>query len=103
MAGHYQDAERRGERIVVLSLDAAVAERRFPTVPPNARWAPDGRSLIYMDGVNLWRQPLTGASSQITRFTGDEIFSFAVSADQHRWALVRGQRVSDVVLVSERR
>ena len=104
VAGHYQDAEARGERMVVLSLDAAAPERRFPDVPPNARWAPDGKSLIFEDGVNLWRQPIDGgAPSQITRFTGDEVYSFAVSADQRRWALVRGQVDSDVVLVSERK
>jgi Tol biopolymer transport system component len=103
VAGHYQDTEQRGERMVVLSLDPDASERRFPNVPPNARWAPDGRSLIFNDGVNLWRQPIAGGNPvQITRFTGDETFSFAVSADQHRWALVRGQVDSDVVLVSER-
>ncbi len=104
VAGHYQDAEARGERMVVLSLDAAAPERRFPQVPPNARWAPDGKSLIFSDGVNLWRQPVDGsAPAQITRFTGDQVYSFAVSADQRRWVLVRGQVDSDVVLVSERR
>jgi hypothetical protein len=56
-----------------------------------------------MDGVNLWRQPIAGGEAeQITRFTGDQIFSFAVSSDQTRWALVRGQVVSDVVLVESR-
>ena len=90
--------------MAVLSLDEATPERRFPNTPPNARFAPDGKSLIYSDGVNLWRQPIDGGSpSQITRFTGDQIYSFAVSADQTRWALVRGQVDSDVVLVTDRR
>ncbi len=103
VAGHYQDPERNGERIVVLSTDASAPERRFQNVPPNARWAPDGKSLIFMDYLNLFRQPLSGgAPSQITRFADDNIFSFAVSADQTHWALVRGQIVSDVVLVSKR-
>jgi len=103
IAGHYQDSEQNGERMVVLSLDASAPERRFPNVPPNARWAPDGKSLIFSDGVNLWRQPLSRTDPvQITRFTGDQLFSFAVSADQTRWAVVRGQVVSDVVLVAQR-
>ncbi len=103
IAGHYQDAEARGERIAVLSLDAGAPERLFPRVPPNARWAPDGKSLIYNDGVNLWRQPLVGgAPAQVTQFSGDQIFAFAVSADQRRWALVRGQVDADVVLVTQR-
>jgi len=104
VAGHYQDEQARGERMAVLSLDEATPERRFPNTPPNARFAPDGKSLIYSDGVNLWRQPIDGsAPSQITRFTGDQVYSFAVSADQTRWALVRGQVDSDVVLVTDRR
>jgi len=103
IAGHYQDRDARGERIAVLSLDAGAPERLFPQVPPNARWAPDGKSLIYNDGVNLWRQPVDGgAPVQITRFSGDQIFAFEVSADQRRWALVRGQVDADVVLVAQR-
>jgi len=103
IAGHYQDPVKNGERIVVLSTDSAMPERRFENVPANARWAPDGKSLIFSDRVNLFRQPLSGAApSQMTRFTGDTIFSFAVSLDQKQWALVRGQVVSDVVLVTKR-
>ena len=103
VAGHYQDAVKQSERIAVLSVDPGAAERRFADVPANARWAPDGRSLIFTNRVNLMRQPLSGgAPTQITRFTGDSIFSFAVSTDQKQWALVRGQIVSDVVLVSKR-
>ena len=103
VAGHYLDPEQRGERIAVLSVDTAAPERRFPNVPANARWAPDGKSLIFNNRVNLFRQPIGGGpASQVTRFTGDAVFSFAVSADQKQWALVRGQIVSDVVLVSKR-
>jgi Tol biopolymer transport system component len=103
LAGHYQDPQKNGERIVVLSTDAAATERRFQNVPANARWAPDGKSLIFSNRINLFRQPLAGGQpAQITKFTGDQIFSFAVSADQKQWALVRGQVVSDVVLVTKR-
>jgi Tol biopolymer transport system component/tRNA A-37 threonylcarbamoyl transferase component Bud32 len=103
IAGHYSDPEQRGERMVVLSVEAGAAERRFPKVPANARWAPDGKSLLYTAAANLWRQPLGGGEpTRITAFTGDEIFSFAVSPDQKQWALVRGDVSSDVVLVSSR-
>ena len=103
VAGHYLDPGKQSERIAVLSVDAEAPERRFPEVPANARWAPDGRSLIFSNRVNLFRQPIGGAAAaQITRFTGDTIFSFAVSTDQKQWALVRGQVVSDVVLVAKR-
>lgn len=102
IAGHFQDPTMTGERIVVLSLDSA-EERRFLTVPANAQWAPDGRSLLFRRAGNLYRQPVPeGPQIQLTKFTPEQIFSFAVSADQKQWALVRGQVVSDVVLVTQR-
>jgi serine/threonine protein kinase len=105
IAGHYQDPDKNGERIVVLSTDAAAPERRFPEMRANARWAPDGRSLISHNRVNLFRQPISGAGgpTQITNFTGDTIFTFAMAGDQKQLALVRGQVVSDVVLVTRKK
>jgi Tol biopolymer transport system component len=107
MAGHYTDPERRGERMVVVPLDSKSAPILFPSIPPNARWAPDGRSLIYTQtarGVsNIWRQPVpSGTPAQITRFASDEIFYGTVSPDGSRIAVVRGGVTSDVVLVSDR-
>jgi len=104
IAGHYQDPDKNGERIVVLSTDPAAPERRFPDMRPNARWAPDGKSLIYHDRVNLFRQSVGGGvPAQITHFTGDTIFTFAMALDQKQLALVRGQVVSDVVLVTRKK
>ena len=105
IAGHYQDPDKNGERIVVLSTDTAAPERRFPNMRANARWAPDGKSLISHDRVNLFRQPLAGTAgpTQITNFSGDTIFMFAMAADQKQLALVRGQVVSDVVLVTRKK
>jgi Tol biopolymer transport system component len=79
--------------------------KRFDTVPPNATWAPDGRSLIFFNtaaGVsNLMRQPLSGgAPTPITEFTSEVIFSYALSPDQKQLAVVRGRVTSDVVLIS---
>jgi hypothetical protein len=65
---------------------------------------PDGKSLIFHDRVNLFRQSTAGGPpSQITRFTGDRIFAFAMAFDQKQLALVRGQVVSDVVLVTRKK
>jgi Tol biopolymer transport system component len=103
VAGHFQDPQMAGERIAVLFLDPSAAEKRFTSMPANARWAPDGRSLIYYSRGNLYRQPMGGgAPVELTKFSGDQVFSFAVSADQKRWAFVRGELVSDVVMISER-
>ena len=102
LAGHYAEPSG-GERIAVLSTDTTASERRFPSVPATARWAPDGKSLVYTDRVNLFRQPISGGPAvQLTRFPGDTLFSFALSTDQKHVAFVRGQTTSDVVLVQQR-
>ena len=44
-----------------------------------------------------------GAASQVTKFTNDRIFRYALSQKQSRWAIVRGDISRDVVLVSERK
>jgi Tol biopolymer transport system component len=102
IAGHY--TTERGERIVVIPTSGGPM-KRFDTVPPNATWAPDGRSLIFFNtaaGVsNLMRQPLSGgAPTPITEFTSEVIFSYALSPDQKQLAVVRGRVTSDVVLIS---
>jgi Tol biopolymer transport system component len=104
-AGHYQDPDAQGERIALLSVDPKVPERRFPTVSPNARWAPDGRSLLFFSRGNLFRQPVAGTAPplQVTKFSDGQIFAFAMSADQKQLAIVRGQVSSDVVLVTKRK
>jgi Tol biopolymer transport system component len=104
IAGHYQDPEKNAERVVVLSLEAATPERRYQNVRASERWSADGKSLLFNDRVNLFRQPLSGgAPIQITKFTGDTIFAFDVSRDQKQMAVVRGQIVSDVVLVARKK
>jgi Tol biopolymer transport system component len=104
LAGHYQDPVKNGERIVVLSANPATPERRFPEVFASARWASDGKSLIFHNRVNLFRQPIAGGPAiQLTKFPGDTIFSFAVSPDQKQLGFVRGQVVSDVVLVTQKK
>jgi Tol biopolymer transport system component len=72
------------------------------------QWTADSRNLIFADtrlGVsNLWRRPIdASAATQVTSFSSDRIFTYAVSPDQHNWAMVRGDVTSDVVLVSSRR
>jgi Tol biopolymer transport system component len=102
VAGHYQT--ERGERIMVVSL-AGDPPRRFETVPANATWTPDSRSLLFYQGRagvgNLFRQPLAGgAAAPLTGFTSEQVFTYALSPDQKSLAVVRGRVSSDVVLVS---
>jgi eukaryotic-like serine/threonine-protein kinase len=68
-------------------------------------WSPDSKSLQYVltrEGVsNLWEQPLTGGpAKQLTHFRTALIFDFAWSLDGKQLALARGNRNSNVVLIS---
>ena len=106
-ADHYTDQAARGERIALVSLTGA-APKLLPTVPPTATWSPDGRALIYIDtrsGVsNLMQHPIAGgAATPLTKFTSEQIFSYAISPDQRQVGLVRGRVNSDVVLISAAR
>ena len=68
-------------------------------------WSPDSKAFQYVltrDGVsNLWEHPLKGGSArQITHFKAEPIFDFAWSHDGKQLALTRGNRNSNVVLIS---
>jgi eukaryotic-like serine/threonine-protein kinase len=104
LAGHYIDSGSRGERVALLPV-AGGPVRLLNTVPASATWMPDGKSMVYIDtrgGVsNLMRQPIAGGVAvPLTKFTSDQIFSYAVAPDTAQIALVRGRVSSDVVLVS---
>ena len=107
IAGHYSEQAARGERIALIPLSGGPA-KLMPTVPASATWAPDGKALIYIDtraGIsNLMRQPIAGgAPTPLTKFTTEQIFTYALSPDQHQVGLVRGHTNSDVVLISTAR
>jgi Tol biopolymer transport system component len=68
-------------------------------------WSPDGKAFQYAltrQGVgNLWEQPLNGGpAKQLTHFKTDQILDFAWSQDGKQLALARGNRNSNVVLIS---
>lgn len=50
--------------------------------------------------ANIWSAPIDGKTSpkKVTNFQSDRIFAFDVSPD-NRFAISRGVRVSDVVLI----
>ncbi len=103
IAGHYLDEASRGERVVLIPMKGGPL-KRLSAVPASATWSPDGRSLFFVDthggAAQLMRYPLPGGRPvQLTNFTSDQIFNYALSPDQ-RVALVRGQVLSDVVLIS---
>ena len=103
-------------RFAVLNAETAAVEQKFEVSSDSdasdtdypLRWAPDGRSLVYIlqKGAvsNLWSQPLSGgAPKQITNYKTDFIKSFAWSKDGKRIAITRNTSARDVVLFSDQK
>ena len=66
----------------------------------------DEKNVIYTaeeNGVlNVWTMPIDGgAAKQLTRFSSQEIFSVAVSADGKQLAMSRGMTAADVILIKD--
>jgi Tol biopolymer transport system component len=93
-----------------MNADNGVVLQRLEDVPfnggPTGRWparTPDGRHIAFVDRNNLWSRPLLGGSiSQLTRFRGEAIFTFAWSPDG-KLAVAKGQRRRDVVTLALKR
>jgi Tol biopolymer transport system component len=70
------------------------------------RWSPDGKAFQYVltrNGAgNVWEQSLSGGNPhQVTHFTSGLIFDFSWSHEGKQMLLSRGERISDVVLISK--
>ena len=80
-----------------------VANAPFDT--PFLKWSPDSKALQYIRGdkvaSNIWEQPILGGTLRpVSKFSSQQIFSFAWSPDGRRLAMSRGQTRTDVVLIS---
>jgi len=69
-------------------------------------FTPDDKGLAFLltrnRATNIWIQPLSGGPlSQVTKFTSGEMYAFAWSPDGKHLAFSRGQRKSDVVMISD--
>ncbi len=69
------------------------------------RWSPDGKALQYVltrNGAgNIWEQPLSGGDPhQFTHFTSGLMFDFSWSPDGKQLSFSKGDRTSDVVMIS---
>jgi eukaryotic-like serine/threonine-protein kinase len=70
-------------------------------------WLSHGQSLAYIqdrDGKsNIWAQPIAGGPpQQVTKFTTQHIFDFAVSPDGQNIAMARGSVTNDILLIDFR-
>ena len=68
-------------------------------------FTPDGKAIAYMlkrdRATNIWEQGLEGGEPRpLTKFTSGGMFAFAWSGDGKRLAFSRGERKTDVVMMS---
>jgi serine/threonine protein kinase len=104
----YQDSGPAShEQLAVIPAEGGVPVHLFPlTEDTNTfHWSPDGKSIQFVLTVkgagNIWEQPITGGPRrQITNFTSGLIFDFNWTADGKQLFLARGERNSDVILIS---
>jgi Tol biopolymer transport system component len=92
-------SEAGGEPIKLIELTSA-------NLFAGLAWTTDGRGVIYtsvQNGVgNLWKQPIDGgAPEQVTNFTSDLIYNFALSSDGKRLAISRGHATLDIILIKD--
>jgi Tol biopolymer transport system component len=72
------------------------------------QFTPDSKAIAYLltrdRATNIWKQALTGGDPvPMTRFTGNDMFSFAWSEDGKQLAFSRGERKTDVVMMTNLR
>ncbi|HEX9761234.1 MAG TPA: protein kinase [Candidatus Acidoferrales bacterium] len=101
----WDEAEKRSRSAIISFETGAFIQHIDGPLFGLYDWAPDGKSILYVDtkdGVNnIWSKPLAGGPPrQLTHFTSDMLFSFAVSRDGRQYALSRGTATNDVVLIT---
>ena len=92
-------------RLAVIPIRGGPPVKLTKELAGIVRWSPNGKGLDYIEtpngAANVWEQALPGgAPKQLTNFTAGRIFNFNWSADGQRLLLARGDRNSDVVLIS---
>jgi Tol biopolymer transport system component len=99
-------ANRRSSLALLPATGGALELLNLPVVGAPA-WAPDGKSIIYLDFadgqlVMLSRDLERATSRTIQRFPSDRTLAFAWSRDGQKVALARGTFSSDVVIISRK-
>jgi Tol biopolymer transport system component len=99
-----------GTNLTVIPSSGGTSLQTFkvPSDVSSLRWSRDGQRLQYpltRSGVtNLWEQPVAGGEpQQFTKFSSGRIFDFDWSSDGKQLVLTRGDKSSDVVLLSHLR
>jgi Tol biopolymer transport system component len=109
-AGYAAEEGRAGLKLGIFSADGGEPIKLIDVNQANLfsglAWTADGKSVIFssvQNGIgNLWKQPIdSGPPQQVTNFTSDTIFNFALSPDGKRLALSRGHTTLDIVLIKD--
>ncbi len=94
-------------RFVLAPASGGASLKKFdvPFGMQSPRFSPDGKAIAFLltrdRATNIWEQPLSGGNPvQLTHFTSGNMFAFAWSADGKQLAFSRGQRRTDVVMMS---
>ena len=119
VAGSYQPGPDKPVRLATVGIDSGEVQNAY-NLPQGANlgdeagarlaWTKDSRTIVFLvnkNGVsNLWAQPLAATGKtpasprQITNFTSDMIWSFALSPGGEETVFARGRAIGDAVLIS---
>ncbi len=94
-------------RFVIQPAAGGPPQQRFdvPYGTRSAAFTPDSKAIAFLltrnRATNIWEQRLSGGEPfQLTHFTAGDMFAFAWSHDGKQLAFSRGQRRTDVVMMS---
>lgn len=95
-------------RYVIMPLQEGAAEAKIIDLDPEnaiVRWKPDGSGFYFMnrnrDFNNIWFYSLAGGEmKQITNYDQMKIVNLSVSPDGKKFAVARGEAVSDIIKIS---
>jgi Tol biopolymer transport system component/DNA-binding winged helix-turn-helix (wHTH) protein len=103
-----RSADLAAPKLSIVDIKGGAAEVIFDTTSARYQWSPDGRSLVYVNGLqdnamNLRRQAVDPhrPPEQLTHWKTDRIYAFALSRDGKTAAVARGRNLSDVVLFAQ--
>jgi serine/threonine protein kinase/Tol biopolymer transport system component len=103
----YEEARPAQEQIAIIPATGGTPVHLFP-LPEDTnafRWSPDGKGVQFVithnGAANIWEQPVAGGPRrQVTNFTSGLIFDFDWSRDGKLLYLAKGEKNSDVILIS---
>lgn len=95
-------------KLSIVAITGGPAQAEFDITSGRYQWSAEGLSFLFINGaldnaMNLRRQAAdpTRPPEQLTRWTTDRIYAFALSRDGKKAAVARGRNMSDVVVFNQ--